>query len=58
MNTANYPNSLPQRFGGELDSEARHPLHVAAESEQRNQHPSTAEELEVFYDDREVYGGY
>jgi len=58
MNTANYPNSLPQRFVGEPDSEVRHTLPVAAESEQRNPHSNSAEQFEVFYDDREVYGGY
>lgn len=58
MNTANYPNSLPQRFVGEPDSEARQTVHVAGESKQRNSHPNTAEQFEVFYDDREVYGGY
>lgn len=58
MNTANYPNSLPQRFVGEPDSEARLTVHVAGEPEQRNGHPDGAEQFEVFYDDREVYGGY
>jgi hypothetical protein len=58
MNTAIYPGSLPQRFVREQDSETRPTSPVATEAEKNPSCVHTAEQYEVFFDDREVYGGY